>query len=51
VRLTITLNAAYSSIVDRIVQFMSELDAELAAGAGLQQADVRTTSVTAGAQL
>ena len=49
VRLTITLSAAFASVVDRITQFMTDLDAELAAAAGLQQANVRTTSVAAGA--
>jgi hypothetical protein len=48
VRLTITVNAAYSSVVNRIAQFMSDMDAELAAAAGLPQAAVRTTAVTAG---
>jgi hypothetical protein len=48
VRLVITVNAAYTSVVNRIAQFMSDLDSELAAAAGLPQAGVRTTSVTAG---
>jgi hypothetical protein len=48
VRLTITVNAAYASVANRISQFMSELDAELAAAAGLPQADVHTISVVSG---
>ncbi|WIA42407.1 hypothetical protein OEZ86_008408 [Tetradesmus obliquus] len=48
VRLTITLSAAFASVVDRISQFMTDLEAELAAAAGLPHANVRTTSVVAG---
>ncbi|WIA21969.1 hypothetical protein OEZ85_004328 [Tetradesmus obliquus] len=48
VRLTITLSAAFASVVDRISQFMTNLEAELAAAAGLPHANVRTTSVVAG---